>query len=74
MTRAHHREVLAGMFVGWVHEPAALLWQFEQGNGTIVMTTFRLAPESGPVAATMLQCLLHRVADEHHLPVSGNLR
>ena len=59
----HGDEVDAGMFVGWIHEPAALLWQFDQGKGSIAMTTFHLAPESGPVATTMLQCLIERIAD-----------
>ena len=60
----HRDEVVAGMFVGWVHEPAALIWGFEQGSGSIVMTTFRLAPESGPVASTMLECLIDRVIED----------
>ncbi|MBA3587447.1 MAG: hypothetical protein H0W41_07405, partial [Chloroflexi bacterium] len=59
----HRDEVVAGMFVGWVHEPAALLWSFDQGAGSLVLTTFRLAPESGPVAATMLQCLIDRIVE-----------
>ncbi len=59
----HRDEVIGGMFVGWVHEPAALIWGFEQGRGSIVLTTFRLAPESGPVASTMLESLLDRVVD-----------
>ncbi|HEX2222522.1 MAG TPA: glycoside hydrolase family 2 TIM barrel-domain containing protein, partial [Candidatus Limnocylindria bacterium] len=58
----HREEVSAGMFVGWVHEPAALLWSFTQGAGLITLTTFRLAPESGPVASAMLQCLLEQLA------------
>jgi hypothetical protein len=57
----HGNEVLGGMFVGWVHEPAALIWAFRQGTGSIVLTTFRLAPESGPIAATMLQCLIDQL-------------
>ncbi|MDQ3690333.1 MAG: hypothetical protein M3406_09930 [Chloroflexota bacterium] len=59
----HGDEVTAGMFVGWVHEPAALLWAFDQGAGSLVLTTFRLAPESGPVATTMLQCLIDRILE-----------
>ncbi len=59
----HRDEVVAGMFVGWVHEPAALLWAFDQGAGSLILTTFRLAPESGPVAATMLQCLIDRIVE-----------
>ena len=57
----HGNEVLAGMFVGWVHEPAALLWAFAQGSGSVVLTTFRLAPESGPVATTLLACLIEQL-------------
>lgn len=61
----HHRdEVPAGMFVGWVHAPAALIWEFRQGNGVIVLTTFRLAPEAGPLATTMLDCLIQQVAEQ----------
>ena len=60
----HRDEVSAGMFVGWVHEPAALVWEFGQGKGSVLLTTFRLAPEAGPVASTMLDCLIDRVATE----------
>lgn len=60
-------EVTAGMFVGWVHEPAALLWTFAQGAGTLALTTFRLAPESGPLASTMLDGLVQKMA---HAPGS----
>jgi hypothetical protein len=51
------------MFVGWVHEPAALLWAFAQGSGSVVLTTFRLAPESGPVATTLLACLIEQLVE-----------
>lgn len=60
----HRDEVVAGMFVGWVHEPAALTWGFAQGAGVIVLTTFRLVPEAGPLATTMLEALVQRLADE----------
>jgi hypothetical protein len=55
---AHGDEVDAGMFVGWVHEPAALVWRFRQGAGSVTLTTFRLAPESGPIASTLLDALV----------------
>jgi hypothetical protein len=55
----HRDEVIAGMFAGWVHAPAALAWTFPQGLGRLTVTTFRLAPESGPVATVMLDGLLH---------------
>jgi hypothetical protein len=55
-------EVSAGMFVGWIHAPAALVWSVPQGRGSITLTTFRLAPESGPVATVMLDELIQRAA------------
>lgn len=66
----HGDEVEAGMFVGWVHQPAALLWGFEQGLGRLVLTTFRLAPESGPVATTLLQTLIERMAEDRPVRVA----
>ena len=59
----HRDEVPAGMFVGWVHEPAALIWQFDQRRGSVLLTTFRLAPEDGPIASTMLECLIDRLVE-----------
>ncbi len=54
----HRDEAIAGMFSGWVHAPAALIWRFRQGAGSITLSTFRLAPARGPLAATMLEGLL----------------
>jgi hypothetical protein len=54
----HRDEVSAGMFVGWVHSPAALLWTFRQGRGVITLTTLHVAPESGPIATALLERLL----------------
>jgi hypothetical protein len=56
--RAHRDEVIAGMFAGWVHAPAALIWSFPQGRGRLTATTFRVAPESGPVATALLEGLV----------------
>ncbi len=58
----HRDEVIAGMFVGWVHTPAALIWTFPQGKGSVTLTTLRLTPTGGPVATTMLRGLLARTA------------
>jgi hypothetical protein len=60
---AHRDEVLSGMFVGWVHDPAALAWEFTQGSGRILLTTFRLAPEGGPMASALLAAMLRRLAE-----------
>ncbi|MES1239806.1 MAG: hypothetical protein ABUL57_02990, partial [Chloroflexota bacterium] len=60
----HVEEVTGGMFVGWVHSPAALIWGFPQGRGRIKLTTLHLAPESGPVATALLEGLIQRSAAE----------
>ena len=56
--RQHRDEVKGGMFVGWLHEPAATIWSFRQGAGVVTLTTFCLSPEYGPVATLMLEHLL----------------
>lgn len=48
--------------MGWVHSPAALIWTFRQGGGQMTLTTFHLAPESGPVATHFLEQLMQQVA------------
>ncbi len=58
----HRDEVAAGMFVGWVRAPAALLWSFDQGRGAVTLTTFRVAPESGPLATLLLERLIQQAA------------
>jgi hypothetical protein len=58
----HRDEVSAGMFVGWVHAPAAIVWTFRQGRGAVTLTTFRVAPESGPLATLLLERLLQQAA------------
>ncbi len=54
--------VESGLFSGWVHNPAALLAGFAHGAGRLVVTTFRLAPEDGPIATTMLESLIQKAA------------
>lgn len=58
----HRDEVTAGMFVGWVHAPAALVWSFKQGAGAVTLTTFRVSPERGPVATALLETLIQQAA------------
>lgn len=50
------------MFVGWVHTPAALVWTFRQAGGAVTLTTFRVAPETGPVATALLERLVQHAA------------
>jgi hypothetical protein len=56
----HRDEVTAGMFVGWVHSPAALVWTFRQGRGAVTLTTMHVAPEDGPIATVLLEALLQQ--------------
>ncbi len=67
----HRDEVTAGMFVGWVHTPAALVWTFPQGRGAATLTTFRVAPESGPVATVLLENLIQQSASADRRERSG---
>jgi hypothetical protein len=50
--------VTAGVFVGWIHAPAALLWTFQQGSGQVTVTTLKLSPEAGPVATVLIEDLI----------------
>ncbi|HVS05049.1 MAG TPA: glycoside hydrolase family 2 TIM barrel-domain containing protein [Candidatus Dormibacteraeota bacterium] len=54
----HADEVPAGVFVAWLHAPAALLWTFRQGRGEMTITTLKLSPECGPVATVLLEDLI----------------
>ncbi len=66
-------DVLAGMVVGWVHKPAALIARRRVGRGGLVATTFRLtteAPGADPVAEALLDGCLRAAAA---LPVAGEL-
>jgi hypothetical protein len=58
----HAGEVSAGIFVGWVDHPAALIWRFGHARGVVTVTTFRVAPESGPVATALLEALVQHAA------------
>ncbi|MBE3575497.1 MAG: hypothetical protein IMW99_08635 [Firmicutes bacterium] len=51
---AQFSDVLSGMFVGWVHQPAAYAYQFRLGAGRAILTTLRLQA-TDPMARTLLQ-------------------
>ncbi len=53
-------DVLAGLFIGWILSPAALLAQFRCGKGKGLITTFRLANKFGndPAATFILNDLI----------------
>ena len=53
--------VSAGMIVGWVHQPAALIGERKLDRGLVTATSFRLtedAPEEDPVAAVLFDALV----------------
>jgi len=58
--------VHAGLFVGWIHKPAALAAERRYGKGWAVMTTFQLtrdAPGCDPTATTLLDALISLTLD-----------
>ena len=51
--------IVAGLFVGWLHNPAALVARLPIGRGDLIVTTFDLLPNIGsdPIATLMLNDL-----------------
>jgi hypothetical protein len=54
--------VEAGLFAGWIHAPVTVQAGFALGAGHLIVTTFRLAPEHGPIATALLESLVQRAA------------
>jgi hypothetical protein len=57
-------DVDAGLFVGWIHKPVALIARVRCGRGVVLITTFRLCHENvgaDPVATTLLRALVERL-------------
>jgi hypothetical protein len=54
------RDILAGMVVGWIHSPAAMLAQCRRGKGRLLATTLKLESAFGddPVATVLLRNLI----------------
>ena len=50
--------VIAGLVVGWVHKPVALIGQRRVGQGGLVASTFRLTGSDDPVADALLDRLI----------------
>lgn len=71
--------VHAGVFVGWIHKPAALIVERSYGLGRIVISTFRLfedPPGVDPTATTLLDGLItlavtERPARDVEIPGAG---
>lgn len=58
----HADEVWAGMFVGWIQAPAALLWTFSQGRGRLTVTTLRVADTASPVVCLLREAIIRLAA------------
>jgi hypothetical protein len=65
-------DILAGIFAGWMHDPAALTAQFRVGEGVLLVTTFDLARGYGsdPMATAMLHDLLAHLASQPAAPTA----
>jgi hypothetical protein len=50
--------VTAGLVVGWVHKPVALIGEKRLGQGGLVASTFRLMAADDPVADALLDALI----------------
>lgn len=52
--------IVSGLFVGWLHNPAALVARLPIGKGDLVVTTFNLLPHLGsdPIATLLLHDLM----------------
>jgi len=67
------RDILAGIFTGWMHDPAALTAQFRVGDGVLLVTTFDLARGYGsdPMATAMLHDLLDYLRSDRVAPATA---
>lgn len=54
--------VSAGLVVGWIHKPAALIGEKRVGRGALIATTFRLMGTDDPVADALLDALIAQAA------------
>jgi hypothetical protein len=61
----YQARVHAGLVVGWVHRPAAIIAERRYGRGNAVLNTFRIQPQTlgrDPVAAALLDSLIELAA------------
>ena len=64
--REFEAHVHAGLFVRWIHKPAALAAERRYGRGRAAITTFRLtddAPGGDPTATILLDALINLTLD-----------
>ena len=57
------KDVFSGIFVGWLHSPAAVVAQFRSGKGRAIITTLplRSASDHDPMARFLLASLARYV-------------
>ncbi len=63
----YQAQVHAGLVVGWVHRPAALIAERRYGRGRAVLNAFRIEPETparDPAAAALLDALIELAGEE----------
>jgi hypothetical protein len=60
LTGVPTESTVAGLFAGWLHNPAALVARLQIGRGTLVATTFDVLPHIGddPIATLLLADLM----------------
>ncbi|HEX3049936.1 MAG TPA: glycoside hydrolase family 2 TIM barrel-domain containing protein [Aggregatilineaceae bacterium] len=68
ITGLKNEDALAGLFVGWVHLPAAIAGRVSYGNGSLILTTFPLltTPHS-PTHVVLLHDMINAVAQHSNI-------
>jgi len=63
-------DVLAGMFVGWLHKNSAYVFQIKAGKGNLIFCTFPLAENypTDPFAKRFLQNLISYIQSDQFKP------
>ena len=64
-------DVFSGIFVGWLHRPAAMVGQFRTGDGRVLVTTLDVAPSFGedPAATVFLRDMVEYASGTEFRPV-----
>lgn len=68
ITGLKNEDALAGLFVGWVHLPAAIAGRVSYGNDSLILTTFPLltTPHS-PTHVVLLHDMINAVAQHSNI-------
>lgn len=76
LAAANFSDVLAGMYVGWLHLNSASVLQMKVGQGKLLLCTLRLADALGhdPFAALLLNALVKYSLSPHCAPTTAPAR